>query len=328
MMTRLLRYARNDTGLLRRSDPGNDNSDPNYLHMYNQIDSNKRKSLLLIMLFIGIIICLGFVFDQVWGTPGTYAGVMIAIILSLIMTTVSYFQGDKIALWSNGAKPISKEQNKYVYNLVENLCITAGTPMPKIYIIDDPAINAFATGRKPELSSIAITQGAIKKLENEELEGVLAHELSHIKNYDIRFMTLVAVMVGSIAILSNFFLRSQWFGFGRRETDNKGQIAMLLMIVGIVLALISPVVAELIKLAISRKREYLADASASLLTRYPEGLARALEKINQDPQPMRRASNATAHLYIANPFKAKAISRIFSTHPPIEDRVKELRKMA
>lgn len=296
--------------------------------MYNQIDSNKRKSVLLMVLFIAIIIGLGYLFDVTLNRAGTYIGVFYAIVFSLLMTTVSYFQGDKIALWSSGAKPITKEENRYVYNLVENLCITAGTPVPKIYIIDDPAINAFATGRKPALASIAVTTGAIAKLANEELEGVLAHELSHIKNYDIRFMMLVAVMVGAIAILSNFFLRSQWFGFGRKDNDSKGQLAVILMAVGIIMALISPVVAELIKLAISRKREYLADASGSLLTRYPEGLAKALEKIRDDNQPMRRASSATAHLFIANPFSGKKLSSLFSTHPPIEERIKQLRSMA
>ncbi len=294
--------------------------------MYNQIDSNKRKSVILMMLFIAVFIALGYVFDYVWGTPGMYSGVWIAIIISLVMTSVSYFSGDKIALSVSGAKQISKAENSYLYNMVENLCITAGAPMPKLYIIEDSAINAFATGRKPELASIAVTRGAIEKLANEELEGVLAHELSHVKNYDIRFMMLVAVMVGAIAIMSDIFLRSRLFG--RRDSDSKGNAGAILMIVGIVLAILSPLIAELIKLAISRKREYLADASGSLLTRYPEGLARALEKIAQENQPMRSASKATAHLFIASPFSGKKITGLFSTHPPIEDRIKQLRQMA
>ena len=279
------------------------------------------------MLFIAIIIGLGYVFDYVWGVPGTYSGVWFAIILSLIMTSISYFSGDKIALSVSGAKQISKEENSYLYNMVENLCITAGAPMPKIYIIEDGAINAFATGRKPELASIAVTRGALEKLENEELEGVLAHELSHIKNYDIRFMMLVAVLVGAIAIMSDIFIRSRLFG-GRRDSDNNGNAGAILMIVGIVLAILSPIIAELIKLAISRKREYLADASGSLLTRYPEGLARALEKIRDENLPMRSASKATAHLFIASPFSGKKISGLFYTHPPIEERIKQLRQMA
>ena len=247
------------------------------------------------------------------------------------MTVVSYFAGDKIALATSGAKPIEHDDNKYVYHLVENLCITAGLPIPKIYLIEDASINAFATGRKPELSSIAITRGAIEKLTNEELEGVIAHELSHVQNYDIRFMTLVAVMVGAIVILSDIFLRSRWLFGGRRSNDREGggQLGVILLIIGVVLAILSPLIAELIKLAISRRREYLADASGSLLTRYPEGLASALEKIALENQPLRMASKATAHLFIANPFGSdKKFTNLFSTHPPIEERIKKLREMA
>lgn len=278
------------------------------------------------MVFIAVIIGLGYVFDKVWGA-GDFSFVIFAVLLSFGMTAISYFQGDKIALWSSGAQPVTKEGNAYVYRLVENLCITGGTPTPKIYIIEDSAINAFATGRKPEMASIAVTKGAIEKLTNEELEGVLAHELSHVKNYDIRFMTLVAVLVGSISILSNIFLRSHWLP--RRSSNREGGNAgAIFLIIGIVLAILSPIIAELIKLAISRRREYLADASGSLLTRFPEGLASALEKIAAQNQPMARASQATAHLFIANPFSGKKISSLFSTHPPVEDRIKKLREMA
>ena len=303
--------------------------------MYNEIASNKRRSVLLMMVFTAFIIGLGYIFSKAQGDT-SYSGVWVAILFSLFSTGISYFQGDKIALWTTGARPITEEENKYVYrkenprvyNLVENLCITSGLPVPKIYIIDDQAINAFATGRKPELASIAISSGAIEKLKNEELEGVIAHELSHIKNLDIRFMTLVAVLVGAISIMSQIFLRSRWFMGGRRN-DRKGggQIMAILMIVGIILAILSPLIAELIKLAISRRREYLADASGSLLTRYPEGLASALEKIQQDNIPMQRASTATAHLFLANPFSGKSLSNMFSTHPPLEDRIKKLREM-
>lgn len=295
--------------------------------MYSEISSNKRKSVLLITIFIAIIIGLGYVFDRVWGV-GDYSMVWMAVILSFGMTAISYFSGDKIALATSGARQIAKTDNAYLYRLVENLCIASGAPVPKIYIIEDGAINAFATGRKPELASIAVTRGAIEKLTNEELEGVLAHELSHVKNYDIRFMMLVAVLVGSIAILSNIFLRSRWFG-GRRDNDREGgQAGAILMVIGIVLAILSPLIAELIKLAISRKREYLADASGALLTRYPDGLANALEKIAAEAQPMRSASQATAHLFIANPFgSGKKFSNMFSTHPPVEERIKRLREM-
>jgi heat shock protein HtpX len=293
--------------------------------MYSQITSNKRQSIALITIFIIIIIALGYVFDMVNGT-GDYTGVFFAVIFSFFMTMISYFQGDKIALWSSGAKPISKEDNPYVYRMIENLCIASGMPTPKVYIIEDPAINAFATGRKPDMASVAVTTGAIEKLTNEELEGVLAHEMSHVQNYDIRFMMLVAVLVGSISILAHIFLRSRWLP--RRSSDREGgNIAGIFMIVGVVLAILSPLIAELIKLAISRRREYLADASGSLLTRYPEGLASALEKIAAESLPMKNVNQATAHLFFANPFSGKKLSSLFSTHPPIEERIKKLREM-
>lgn len=286
--------------------------------MYSQITSNKRRSVVLMMIFIIMILGLGYLFAG-------YEGIFLAIILSLLMTSVSYFKGDKIALFTSGAKPIAKEDNPYVSRMIENLCITSGMPVPKIYIIPDPAINAFATGRKPELASIAVTTGAIEKLTNEELEGVLAHELSHIQNYDIRFMMLVAVLVGAITILADIFLRTNLFG--RRGNREGGQAMAVLMIVGIVLAILSPLIAELIKLAISRRREYLADASGSLLTRYPEALAKALEKIAAQNMPMQNASKATAHLFFANPFSGKKLANLFSTHPPIQDRINKLRNV-
>jgi len=294
--------------------------------MYSEISSNKRKSVLLITVFIALIIGLGFAYDQVWGV-GNYSGVVIAIVISLLMTMVSYFRGDKIALMTTGARAVSREENPYLYRMVENLTIANGMPMPKLYIMEDTAINAFATGRKPELASVAVTRGAIEKLQNEELEGVLAHELSHVKNYDIRFMMLVAVLVGTIAILSNIFLRARWLGGRRNNREGGGQFGVALIIIGILLAILSPLIAEIIKLAISRRREYLADASGALLTRYPEGLARALEKIAAENQPMARASQATAHMFIANPFSGRKIAGLFSTHPPVEERVKRLREM-
>lgn len=298
--------------------------------MYNQIESNKRRSLLLIFLFILIIVSIGWAFGEL--TDFGYAGLVLAIIISVLMTLISYYQGDKIALWTAGAKPLKKADNPYVYRMVENLCITAGLPLPKIYVIQDPAPNAFATGRDPNHASVAVTSGIIERLENEELEGVLAHELSHIKNYDMRLMTLVVVLVGTITLLANWFWRIQFFGDSRRR-DNRsgGQLGIILMIVGIALMVLSPIIAQLIKLAISRKREFLADASGVLLTRYPEGLARALEKISNYSQPLARANNATAHLYITNPFGAKArkgMARLFSTHPPVAERIKALQEMA
>jgi heat shock protein HtpX len=290
--------------------------------MYKEIESNKRNSFILMMLFIVILIGIGFIINYFWGETGTYTIVWFAIIVSLFMTAISYFSGDKIALAYSGAKQIKKEENPYVYRMVENLCITAGIATPKIYIIEDPAINAFATGRKPELSSIAITRGAIEKLQNEELEGVIAHELSHIKNYDILFMTLVAVLVGAIVLLSDMFIRSQ---FLRGGDNKKGNTPLL--IVGIVLAILSPIITELIRLAISRKREYLADASSCLLTRYPGGLAGALEKIKQENLPVKKVSKATAPLFLASPFKVKDKTSWFSTHPSIDSRIEKLRQI-
>jgi len=291
--------------------------------MYSQIDSNKRKTALLVAIFIAVIIAIGWFIGNYTGYG--YGMVVIAIVFSTIMSLLSYYEGDHLALISTGAKEVAKTDNPYVYRLVENLCITAGTPMPKVYIINSPALNAFATGRDPQHSSIALTSGIIQALENEELEGVIAHELSHIKNYDIRLMTMVVVLVGSIALLSNMFFRARLFG-GKRDSDSRGS-GQIIMIVGLVLLILSPIIAELIKMAISRKREYLADASGSLLTRYPEGLARALEKISTSNTPLATASAATAHLFISNPLKAGSFTGLFSTHPPIGERIKKLRTM-
>lgn len=297
--------------------------------LYTQIASNKRKSFFLILFFIIFIVFLGWIFGEL--TEFGYGGLILAVIIAIVMSLIGYFSGDKIALFTAGAKPITKEQNPYVYRLVENLCITAGLPQPKIYIINDPAINAFATGRDPQHSSVAVTTGAVEKLANEELEGVLAHELSHIKNYDIRVMTLVIICVGIVALLSNWFFRISFFGGRRSSSRGGGRAQMIIMVVGLVLLIFAPIIAQLIKFSVSRKREFLADSSGALLTRYPDGLANALEKIKQyNTQPMRGANNATAHLYISNPFGHKAfkgLAKLFSTHPPLEERIATLRSM-
>lgn len=290
--------------------------------MYSQIDSNKRKTNLLILIFVVFVIGIGWFFNEFLGYG--YGAVVFAVAIAMLMTLTSYYHGDKIALRSSGARLIAKDDNPYLWRIVENLTITAGLPMPKVHIIDSPALNAFATGRDPEHASIAVTTGIIDALENEELEGVISHELSHIKNYDIRVMTIVVVLVGTISLLANFFLRARIFG-GHGDRRNSGNAGTFLAIVGLVLLILSPIVAELIKLAISRKREFLADASGSLLTRYPEGLARALEKIDSSKQPLATASAATAHLFISNPFKKKNLTSLFSTHPPIAERIKRLR---
>ena len=295
--------------------------------MYKQISSNKRRTVILIIVFIIFIGLVGWAFGEF--TEAGPFGIVIALLFSGGMTLVSYYSGDKIALWTAGARPIAKQDNPYVYRLVENLCITAGLPLPKIYLINDPAPNAFATGRDPKHASIALTTGIIEQLENEELEGVIAHELSHIKNYDIRLMMIVIVLVGTVVLLSNWFFRISFLGGRRRDSRGGGQIQIVLMVVGLVFLILSPIIAKLIQLAISRKREYLADASAALLTRYPEGLAQALQKISQHKQPLRRANKAMAHLYISSPFggSKKFMAKLFSTHPPIEKRVEALHKM-
>lgn len=291
--------------------------------MYQQIDSNKRKSLALMLIFIVIITGLVWVFNQYYG-DGSYGVVVMAAIFATSMSLVSFFAGDKVALSQAGAKQIAKEDNPYVWRLVENLSITAGLPMPKVYLINDPAMNAFATGRDPKNSSLALTTGIVEGLNNEELEGVIAHELSHIKNYDIRLMMVVIICVGVITLLSDWLWRGSFLR-GRSKDENKG--GGLLAIVGFVLIILSPLFAKLIQLAVSRKREFLADASGALLTRYPEGLAKALEKISIQNQPLLRANKATAHLYIANPFQGKGVANLFSTHPPIEQRIAALRSM-
>lgn len=293
---------------------------------YQQIASNKRRTVVLIILFILVILVLGWVFSEImeWGI----AGVIMASFIAVGMSLFSYYSGDKVALFTAGAKgPIKREDNKYLYRIVENLCITAGLPMPKVYIIPDAAINAFATGRDPKHASIAVTAGAMESLENEELEGVIAHELAHVKNYDIRLMTIVIICVSLTTLMANWFFRFNLLG-GRR--DRGGNAGMVLMLVGVALAILSPLIAKLIQLAVSRKREFLADASGVLLTRYPEGLAKALEKIEAQAQPMRKANKATAHLYISNPFgkKKSKFANMFSTHPPVSERVKALRGMA
>lgn len=297
--------------------------------MYSQITANKRRTIVLIAIFIAVVLGLGYLYDYLYGAGYGYGGLIMAGTISALMTLTSYFAGDKLALAVSGAKLIAKEQNAYLYRIVENLCIAQGMPIPKIHIIQDPAINAFATGRDPKHASIAVTTGALEKLENEELEGVLAHELSHVKNYDIRVMTIVIVLVGIVSLLSQWMFRMQYFGRGRRD-DRAGNAGAIIMVIGLVLMILAPLVAELIKLAVSRRREYLADASGALITRFPEGLARALEKIGAQKQPLLRANEATAHLYIANPFGAsrKWLTGMFSTHPPIEERIKILRQMA
>ncbi len=236
--------------------------------MYNQIASNKRKTILLIAIFTAVIVAIGWFLNYYFDYgPGAVVG---ALVFSALMSLFSYYNADKIALWSTGAKEIRKEDSPYVYRMVENLAIANGMPMPRVHVIDSPALNAFATGRDPEHASIAVTTGLVNALENEELEGVIAHELSHVKNYDIRVMTIVVILVGAVSLIGNFFWRARWFGGSGRRERGGGQAQAILMIVGLVFIILSPIIAELIKLDVSRRREYLADATAALHTRYPE----------------------------------------------------------
>lgn len=297
---------------------------------YTHIAKNKRNSILLIFVFLILIIGLGYGFSYYYNNP---AILLFAVVFSSISAFVSYFFSDSITLALSEAKEVDRKSAPELFRLVENLTIAAGLPMPRLYIIEDTAMNAFATGRDPKHAVVCVTTGILQRLERTELEGVIAHELSHIGNYDIRMMTLVVVLVGTITLLADWFLRFSLFGGDRRDSREGGNAGAILMIIGLVLALLSPIIATLIKLAVSRQREYLADSSGALLTRYPEGLARALEKISADHEPLEAANKATAHLYIANPLKdhkgdsVGKFASLFNTHPPIAERVKRLREM-
>lgn len=290
--------------------------------LYTQQGSNVRKTWALMTMFLVIVIGLGYVFARIYGNPNI---LYFFVFFSIIMNIISYWYSDKIALSMAHAHPATREQYFDLYNLVENLAITAGLPMPKVYVIEDPSPNAFATGRDKNHAVVAVTTGLLAIMNKTELEGVIAHEMSHIGNKDMLVSTVAVVLVGFVAIVSDMMMRMSLFGGRRDEREGNG----LMMIIGIVVAILAPLAATLIQLAISRKREYLADASGALLTRYPEGLASALEKISQYGRPMQVQSNAIAHLYIANPQGsgrfAKKIGNLFMTHPPVEERIKRLR---
>jgi len=277
--------------------------------------------------FFVLVIFIGWLFGYVYNSPGI---LYFAVFLAVFMNFFAYWYSDKVALAMSGARPASKETHLELFRIIENLSITAGLPMPKVYVMHSPQINAFATGRNPEHAAVAVTEGALVKLNKNELEGVMAHELSHIGNRDILISTVVVVLAGLIAILADWFLRMTiWGNLGRSNNNRQGGAIILLL--GIAVAILMPLVATVIRLAVSRKREFLADASGALLTRYPEGLAGALEKIANDEAPMRHAHSGTAHLFISNPFKGKQKSnwfaQLFLTHPPVEERIKVLRGM-
>lgn len=282
--------------------------------------------MILFVVFVGTV---AYILGEASGY-GPGVGIWVFII-SIIYSFISYFYSDKMVLATSGAKEIKKADHPELYRIVENLALGDGLPIPRIYIIHDASPNAFATGRDPKHASVAVTTGLLERLNKAELEGVMAHELSHVKNFDTRLLAITAVLVGFIALLTDLFMRHLFWGGFRGNNNRTSQSQGIFLIIGIVLAIIAPIVASLIQLAISRKREFLADASGALLTRYPEGLASALEKIAADPRPLKTATNATAHLFIENPFKGKgfsgALTGLFSTHPPTEERVKILRSM-
>ncbi len=295
--------------------------------LYTHKEANIRRTWLYLLFFFVLVIGLGWVLSYLVGSAFILAG---AVVLSIVMSIGSYWYSHKLVLSMTKAKPASKEQYPELHRLVENLCITAGLPKPEVYVINEAQPNAFATGRDPEHAVVAVTEGLLDTLERSELEGVIAHELAHIGNRDMLISTVVVVLVGVVVLLADFFFRIAFWG-GLGGDRGGGQARAIVLIGAIVAAILAPVLAQLMKLAISRKREFLADSSGALLTRYPEGLARALEKISGDDTEMDRANDATAHLYIANPFrgeKAKAwLHRLFLTHPPMEERVKALREM-
>lgn len=286
--------------------------------MYSDIAANKRKTVIIMIGFILFTALLVYILNvYLGGSTGVFYG---ALIGASIYTLITYYSGSKMALALNGAKQIEKKDNPKLWRIVENLAITNGMPMPKVYIIDDPAMNAFATGRDPKHSMVAATQGIIDALDDDELEGVMAHELGHVKNYDIRVSMVAFALTAVIALISDIILRMTWF----RDSENTSPIELVL---GIIAAILAPLVATMIQLAISRQREYLADATGALTTRYPEALASALEKIGKDGSILRRQNTSTAHLFFANPLRGGSLAALFSTHPPIEDRIVRLRSM-
>lgn len=300
--------------------------------LYDQRGANIRKTWLIFSLFLIVIIGVGWAISYYYNDPSI---LYIAVIFSVGMNLLAYWRSDSIVLSMNKAHEADTRTYTELHNIVENLSITAGIPKPRVFLIEDSSMNAFATGRNPNHAVVAVTTGLLDRLNKTELEGVIAHELAHIKNYDTLLQTVVVILVGFVTILADIFMRSLWFGGGRSRQDSqdRGQMGMIFLIIGIIFIILSPIVATVIQLALSRKREFLADASGALLTRYPEGLAQALEKISQSP-PLQKAKNATAHIYFTNPFKADApsqrptpwLAKLFMTHPPIAERIAVLRK--
>jgi heat shock protein HtpX len=295
---------------------------------FNEVSNNKLKSYFLIIFFIIIIGLIGATIGIIYNN--TYFGLIIALLFSIVYSIICYYSGDSMILSMSGATEATKKDYPLLINTIEGLVISGGLKStPKAYIINDSALNAFATGRDPEHASITVTTGLLNTMNRQELEGVIAHEMSHIKNYDIRFMMLTAILVGIVTLMSDFLLRSFLWGGKNKETKG-GRLGLIMILVGLAFAILAPIFSEMIKLAISRKREYMADAEAVVLTRYPQGLANALKKIQKDPDPLVDTANkATAHLFISKPFRNEGsfLANLFSTHPPIEERIKRLEQM-
>jgi heat shock protein HtpX len=298
--------------------------------IYDRIGQNRRNTFLLLFLFVALLAGASIAIGIILGLPYPLAPLL--IIPFLIIALISYYGSSQVALAISQAHEVTKEDEPQLYRTVENLCIGAGLPMPKIYVIEDGSPNAFATGRDPNHAAIAVTRGLLQKLDKLELEGVIAHELSHIGNYDIRLMTIVVVLAGLAALMADLALRLTLFGAGRRSSNrgrSGGAAVLIIYAIALVAIILTPIAAQLIRFAISRQEEFLADASAALLTRYPDGLARALEKISADPDPLEVANKATAHLYINDPLREHTsfLNNLFSTHPPVEERIRLLRAM-
>jgi heat shock protein HtpX len=297
----------------------------------DRIAQNQRNSLLLIAVFLLVVVVFGYIIGFAWtGDPaGALFGLALAVVAGTVSGLITYFGGGRMVLATSGAKEVSREEAPVLYNVVEEMALAGGLSVPKIHVIEDASPNAFATGRDPEHAAVAATSGLIESLDRDELQGVMAHEMAHVGNLDIRYAMLVGVLVGTTVLISDFFLRSLWFGGGRRRGgDGNGQAQLIMMVVALLLAILAPIFARLLQMSISRQREYLADATAVRFTRNPAGLADALEKITASAKPLKTANRATAHLYISNPLKKReSAKRLFSTHPPPEERIRRLRAM-
>lgn len=289
--------------------------------MYSAIAANKRRTIFIMLLFIAFVVLIVWIFDQyLGGSTGIFYG---ALAGSMVYAVVTYYTGAKMALAVNGAQEIQKRDNPRLWRIIENLSITDGLPMPRIFIIDDASPNAFATGRDPKHAAVCATSGLLDMMDDNELQGVFAHELGHVKNYDIRVSMVAFALTVIISLLADIMLRLTWF----RSNDRENESNQLFLILGIVAAILAPLIATMIQLAVSRQREYLADATSALTTRYPEGLISALTKIKRNGRPLQHQNTATAHLFFANPLRAHSLTSLFDTHPPIDDRIRRLQEL-